>query len=541
MSYKNSFSSYILKKNNTHNALLLVSCVLLLIARYLSTSFSLIHFLVFLLFVIVSYYLSVSNKWYRFIGKTGILICIFYTGLYNGAIVGFRFPLEVIFADVISVMLATNGSEIEAFTKNIIAQRPSGLLFSLASLFSFFLTFFVKRRSSKECGNKSAIFLFVFTTLLFSMLYFEAIGQSASVLTKKLPTYIDQIMASYDASEKRKHFQWNAKATVKGSQVVVLVLGETTRGDHMSICGYERNTTPNLKKMDVIAFKDSISIGSHTLISTPFMLTRKPVTKDNIYKLFDETSIISAFKEAGFKTFYLSYLTAVHVGDNEINQIVSEADVFQSRPWFDDQDSQFIPMVDHIISQDSSPKKLIIIKLLGSHLNFQDTYPLNFDVFKPSFKTEKYTGHDVRKKQVFINTYDNSILHTDFVVSKIIETLQKINNAEVSLSFISDHGTSIFEDDKTLYGGFNKANYNAAMFFWFNDIVYSRLYNKINIMKKNINKPVDSTYFIDTVLDIAGVDSKRNGKNLFDNRLSSADNRYVIVGDDIDLYKNIMY
>ena len=376
-------------------------------------------------------------------------------------------------------------------------------------------------------------------SMVFFILTFENIGGGVAVLTSKVPQYYSQIVRSHKAIKQKEKFDWYAKSKINGKQIVVIILGETTRGDHMSICGYNRETTPKLKLLDTICFRDSISIGNHTLLSTPYMLTRKPVSDDNIHELFGELSVISAFKSAGFKTYYLSYLSSVHVGDNVINQIVSEADVYMQRPWSEHQDSEYLSMVDALLA-DEAEKKMIMIKLIGSHFNYQDMYPMTFDKFKPSFKTTEYTGTDVSMKKEFVNSYDNSILHTDYVVSEIINKLIPIDDAEVSLSFISDHGTSIYEDGKTIYGGVKKANYNAALFFWFGQNIKNRLGSGIDILKYNSDKPVDSTYFVDTVLDIAGIETPMKiGKNLLNKKLDYMDERKVVVGDKVVLYKNL--
>ena len=182
---------------------------------------------------------------------------------------------------------------------------------------------------NKRLSDLSVIVLiFVFSIIVTS----NGVEGSFSSFFDRLPAYISQVNQSIEAGKARQDFKWDAVASVKGRQTVVLILGETTRGDHMQVAGYPRETTPQLSKENLIVFKDAISIGYHTLLSTPFMLTRKPVVKNNIYGLFGETSIISAFKEAGFKTYYVSYLKPIVKGDNAINQIVAEADVYIQRP-----------------------------------------------------------------------------------------------------------------------------------------------------------------------------------------------------------------
>ncbi len=521
--------------------LIFMSCVGLLVTRLQSfTGITKWQVLCTIVLILLACYISLIKDWYRFLGRFVLIFLALYSCLNLGARFGFGFPIDQVFGDVISILLATEANEIKTFIVNIMSHGTKCLILSffilttLCFIWFFNENFFLK---SELYRRFTGICLVMMVVLFISTLAFPSIGGGLSVLVRKTPDYISQIQRSIKAGDERRLFKWNAVSSVDRQQVVVIVLGETTRGDHMSICGYHRATTPKLSTQNVIAFKNAISIGNHTLLSTPFMLTRKPIRNDNIYELFGESSIISAFKEAGFKTYYLSYLRPIHVGDNAINQIVSEADVYIQRPWGEKQDSLLLPLVSNIINQDKSRKKLIIVKLIGSHFNYQDMYPIEFDYFKPSFKTVKYLGGDPSKKDIFINSYDNSILHTDHVVSEIINMLRRQPETEVSLSFISDHGTSIYDDGKTLYGGALKANYNAALFFWLGDGVISRLGDKVGILKSNTDKPVDSTYFVDSIMTLSGIETeKKVGKNLFEDTIDDKDFRLVIVGDKVIPY-----
>jgi lipid A ethanolaminephosphotransferase len=58
-------------------------------------------------------------------------------------------------------------------------------------------------------------------------------------------------------------------------------------------------------------------------------------------------------------------------------------------------------------------------------------------------------------QQELINTYDNTIAYTDFVLSKIIEKLTQLEQTkdiETSMLYISDHGESLGEKGVYLHG-----------------------------------------------------------------------------------------
>ena len=465
-------------------------------------------------------------------------LCV-YALIYNIAKVCYGFPLEAIITDLIAVTISTNVDEVLPLLVNAQSKSFLSVYKVLPAIIFYYL-------SGKICvvvmiNQKLHKSLHIVALFCFVVMFFLP-NTTFSEFMVRLPNGLSDIFETSKYIDLAKKFKWNSVSDIKGKSTVVIVLGETTRGDHMYINGYKRNTNPYLSKENIITFDNCISLDVHTLVATPFILTRKDLNQDNIYKLHPETSLISAFKEAGYRTYYVSYLNKVHSGDNAINQIVKEADEYIKRPWGNgyDGDSLSLPIMKDIIQNNDEEKKLVILKLIGSHINFQDRYPKIFDVFKPSFTTENYNGDDINKKNIFINTYDNSILYTDYVVGHIIKYLKNIDG-DCTLSFISDHGISIYDDNKTLYINYKKANYNIPCFFWFNEKAIKSIgEGNIFVLKSNIHKPIDSTYFLDTILQLNDIKTDRlRGKSLL-NYISEEDNRKVIYGSKIIPYIDIM-
>ena len=54
--------------------------------------------------------------------------------------------------------------------------------------------------------------------------------------------------------------------------------------------------------------------------------------------------------------------------------------------------------------------------------------------------------------QEIVNTYDNTILYTDYVVSSAIDILKKFPHFEGGLIYVSDHGESLGENNIYLHG-----------------------------------------------------------------------------------------
>ena len=99
-------------------------------------------------------------------------------------------------------------------------------------------------------------------------------------------------------------FRFGASQPEHGPQVVVVVvIGESSRYDRWSLNGYARETNPLLAKEDnLVMLKDVITPVSATRLSVPVIISRKPAMQ-SLKDGFTEKSFLSAFKEAGFKTF----------------------------------------------------------------------------------------------------------------------------------------------------------------------------------------------------------------------------------------------
>lgn len=441
------------------------------------------------------------------------------------------FNLSQVVSEALQLTTETNIPEVVTFIKNIVFEQTMPLLLIAASVPLLFMQSPLKSRLGMAVCAIATIgsFSYVVTRSDFT------IGETWAALHH----HERDVQASKAAMLEKARFRWASRSAIAGPSTIVIVLGETTRGDHFSINGYPRDTNPHLSQDGLISFKHAISNGPYTSVSTPMILTRKPVSSTLAPIVWNETSLIAAYKEAGYATYYISYLGQFHSADDTVNQITGEADHYIERPWDGKGgDEAGAQIIQQILRQDPSPKKLIIYKLVGSHFNFQDRYPKSFDVFQPSFQTVHYTEPSPSERDVLVNTYDNTLLYTDFVVDKIINVLRQ-ESEDTFLSFISDHGTALYEDGKTIYVGNTQANYRIPLFFWFNTASRSRLGPKLDWLARNTDKPVDATYFVDTMFDLSGLDTRvRKGKTLVTQDLEVQPRR-VISGNEVVDYNTL--
>lgn len=248
------------------------------------------------------------------------------------------------------------------------------------------------------------------------------------------------------------HFKFevtNPQDTVK-PKLVIFIIGERMRYANWSVNGYKRETSPNLEKLsNLISFSNHYSNSNFTYGSIPLIITQAtPQTHD---VAFSQKTIVSLFKEAGYETSWISsqYLFDI-IDERQVPDHLYELYKKQHHT-----DLDILPVFDSVIRNKSAKNRLIIINMLGGH----GGNPEQFNVFKPNNSLENYPV-TMQNAPVFINTYDNTVLLQDYVLSEIIKKTDSQNLSSVVL-FTADHGCNLFDNGKALFG-YGSANPTEA-------------------------------------------------------------------------------
>lgn len=231
-------------------------------------------------------------------------------------------------------------------------------------------------------------------------------------------------------------------------EVYIAVIGETSRADNWQLFGYDRFTTPylcSLPDSTIAAYGRCLSESNTTHKAVPLLLST--LTSDNFGKQINHTkSVITAFKEAGFATDFISMQARNH---SYIDFFANEADstVFLREPLTgvvnaEVSDIDALPLVDSILANGKG-KQLIVVHLYGSHFNYCDRYPREQAYFLPDLYDEANQANRAR----LINAYDNSIRQTDHLLYELMARLDSIG-CPGGLIFASDHGEDIFDDER---------------------------------------------------------------------------------------------
>jgi glucan phosphoethanolaminetransferase (alkaline phosphatase superfamily) len=316
-----------------------------------------------------------------------------------------------------------------------------------------------------------------------------------------------------DLGQRSRDFSFHAHQPAKNDtpEIVIMVIGESSRYDRWGINGYARDTTPLLsKEANLVTLPDLITAVSATRLSVPVIISRKPATQ-SLKDGFSEKSFLTAYKEAGFKTFWLSNQISFGQFDTPVSVFAKEADViqFMNLGGFTNNsnfDQILLEPLQHAIA-DPAPKKLIVLHTLGNHWNYSQRYPKDFDKWQPSlFGIDKPVYTDLKIKPQLNNSYDNAILYTDWFLSQVIHQLKDTQQL-TSMVYVADHGQTLYDGTcKLAFHGHNtQYEFHVPAIVWYSDQYKERYPDKVSQLLKHRKARLATENIFHTLLDLGDI------------------------------------
>lgn len=246
-------------------------------------------------------------------------------------------------------------------------------------------------------------------------------------------------------------------------RAVVLIIGESLNRNHMSLYGYQQNTSPLLSQAtDLIIYDDVISGYGTTLTSITASLTESNL--DNLKKTYQGHNIFDVCHSAGVKSYWLSNQSPMSIIDNIITLLAEQADkqvylnLTTSLSLHNKEEASYDGVLFDALKkalQDDGDQKFIVVHILGSHSRYHDRYPSEWSYYKG-------TG----EKQRLISEYDNSVLYNDFVMDslfKIMRNYSKESNTPIAAIYASDHGENVYDYAEYAAHSYSDTCYNSIM------------------------------------------------------------------------------
>lgn len=302
----------------------------------------------------------------------------------------------------------------------------------------------------------------------------------------------------------------NLKDAAAGQpSTLVLVIGESTNRQRMSLYGYPRATTPELDKLrdQLAVFDNVITPRPYTIEALQQVLTFADEENPDLY--LKTPSIVSMMKQAGYKTYWITNQQTMTKRNTMLTTFSEQAD---EQVYLNNNRNQNARQYDGDVLApfskalaDPAERKFIVVHLLGTHMSYQYRYPPSFDKFTDREGVPAGISDD---QLPTYNSYDNAVLYNDFVVSSLIKDYAK-TDPNGFLLYLSDHGEDVFDSAGHSTLGRNEGKPTAPM-YTIPFMAYAspkwRESHSWNFAG-DLQRPYSSSQLIHTWADLAGLSS----------------------------------
>lgn len=233
--------------------------------------------------------------------------------------------------------------------------------------------------------------------------------------------------------------------TAKPRGNIVFIVDESVRADHLSVNGYERETTPTLESLEkqnlLVNWGAGVSgatesVGSNRLLLTG--LNDLPARERQIRTL---PTIFQYARAAGYQTFYFdgqdySEWIGSERDRQEFGRVFTAADFPELAAY--DLDRAFAGEIRRIVGE--STGNFIWVNKRGVHFRYEKNYPAEKAVWTPTGESFAAPKKDAAA-QALINNYDNAIYYNSesFFQTLVGDRLP----AETVFVYTSDHGQTL--------------------------------------------------------------------------------------------------
>lgn len=299
--------------------------------------------------------------------------------------------------------------------------------------------------------------------------------------------------------------------------VFILVLGETARAMNFSLNGYARETNPKLKTQDIVNFPHVESAGTATAFSVPsiFSFTQRGDFSPTDAKYTE--NLLDLLQQTGYEILWKENDN----GCKGVCQRVPNVEMDLKDQRFCDgtycRDEILLDGLEEYLANIKGENAFIVLHTIGSHgPTYYRRYPPEFKKFTPTCDTEEI---QTCTQEQIINTYDNTILYTDHIVSSVIDILKKFPHYESGLLYVSDHGESLGENGVYLHGLpysiAPKEQTSVPMVLWMSEVMKKSDHIDYDCLKK---KAAEGNFSHDnlshSLLSLMEVDSKWYDKKM---------------------------
>ncbi|MCG9696607.1 phosphoethanolamine--lipid A transferase [Shewanella sp. Isolate11] len=234
--------------------------------------------------------------------------------------------------------------------------------------------------------------------------------------------------------------------------LVVLVVGETARAMNYEYYGYNKPTNTHTKPFNMIAFQDTVSCGTATAVSLPCMFSSMSRENYDSRKARAQDTAIDVLDHAGINLNWLDNDSGCKGVCNRVTHLNidlnSDPQLCNGHYCYD---QVLLNQLDKVLETPVTSDTLIVLHIIGSHgPTYYLRYPEEHRKFVPDCQRSDIQNCN---HEQLMNTYDNTILYSDYIMAQVIERLkQRQASANTAMLYLSDHGESLGESGMYLHG-----------------------------------------------------------------------------------------
>ena len=294
--------------------------------------------------------------------------------------------------------------------------------------------------------------------------------------------------------------------------VLVLVVGETTRNQNWGLSGYARQTTPKLAARTkngelLINFTKTTSCGTSTAHSVPCMFSSMTQSNyDSVYATRQD-NLMDVFKHAQIHTHWVENNSDCK---GVCERIPSTNVIELNLPEFCHNghclDNIMLPYIEQTLNA-TDKDVVLVLHTLGNHgPTYYERYTDQEKQFTPTCDTQEINSCS---QEQLINTYDNGVLYVDQFLDKIIATLEKYPQYKSSVLYASDHGESLGENGFYLHGAplaiAPKEQTAIPMMLWLSKTWADNKAFDVQCVAQKASQPYSHDHFFHTAISLSDI------------------------------------
>ena len=243
---------------------------------------------------------------------------------------------------------------------------------------------------------------------------------------------------------------------------IVLVIGESYNKHHSQLYGYDKPTTPRQLAMaedsSMVVFTDVVA--SWNLTSYVFKHVLSLYAVGDSGEWCDQPLFPEVFRKAGYHVTFVTnqFLPKAKEAVYDFSGGFFLSNPELSKRQFDSHNTTLYRYDDGVVKEydrmakDSTAHNLVILHLMGSHVDYRARYPKTAHHFTPKM----YHRPELSDKQKrILSDYDNSLLYNDSLMEAIT---QRFADQDALVIYMPDHGEEIFDGSPYMYGRMHGAN-----------------------------------------------------------------------------------